>query len=53
MADVGGWLVKYGSAGAIDAALDADPCLCHKYIEQGENLIHTKKQPDDAAGQAQ
>ncbi|CAE7806511.1 unnamed protein product, partial [Symbiodinium necroappetens] len=43
VADVGGWLVKYGSAGAIDAALDADPCLCHKYIEQGENLIQHKK----------
>ncbi|CAE7753076.1 unnamed protein product [Symbiodinium necroappetens] len=43
VAEVGGWLVKYGSAAALDSALDADPCLCHKYIEQGEVLIQQKK----------
>ena len=35
--------MKYGSPAALDAALDADPCLCHKYIEQGELLVQQKK----------
>ena len=37
-------MVKYGSAAALDAALDADPCLCHKYIEQADTLIQHKKE---------
>ena len=43
-ADIGGWLLKYGSMTAVDKALDLDPCLNHTFVDQAEGLIVQKRE---------
>ena len=42
VADVGGWLLKFGNMAALDKALDTDPCSNHEFLQQADNLIAQK-----------
>ena len=42
VADIGGWVMTYGSLTAMDKALDADPCMNHSFLQQSEMLIQRK-----------
>ena len=42
VADIGGWVMSYGSLTAMDKALDADPCMNHSFLQQSETLIQRK-----------
>ena len=42
VSDIGGWIAKYGNMTCLDRTLDADPCLNHAFVEQGEALLRQK-----------
>ena len=44
MAECGGWILSHGSLSALDKALDAEPCLNHRFLEQGKVLLQRKQE---------